>query len=38
MTSMYNYVMFGLFQFLYVNQSFAPAPDTEVGVLFDVST
>lgn len=24
-------------QFIYVNQSFAPSPDQEVGVLFDVS-
>ncbi len=26
-----------LFQFLYVNQSFAPAPDVEVGTLYEVS-
>lgn len=25
------------FQFLYVNQAFAPAPDMEVGTVFDVS-
>ena len=25
------------FQFLYVNQSFAPSPDVEVGTLYDVS-
>lgn len=25
-------------QFIYVNQSFAPSPDQDVGVLFDVST
>ncbi|KAI3361120.1 hypothetical protein L3Q82_013311 [Scortum barcoo] len=24
--------------FIYVNQSFAPSPDQDVGVLFDVST
>ena len=26
-----------VFQFLYVNQSFSPSPDTEIGSLFDVS-
>ena len=26
------------FQFIYVNQSFSPSPDQEVGVLFEVST
>lgn len=25
-------------KFIYVNQSFAPSPDVDVGVLFDVST
>lgn len=28
----------GFFQFIYVNQSFAPSPDQDVGILFDVST
>lgn len=35
-TSVYFY--FFTPQFIYVNQSFAPSPDQDVGVLFDVST
>ena len=31
------YVMFFFFQFLYVNQAFAPSPDTDIGSVFDVS-
>jgi len=26
-----------LFQFVYVNQAFAPAPDVDIGTLYDVS-
>ena len=33
---MFIILVFG-FQFIYVNQSFAPAPDVEIGTLYDVS-
>lgn len=29
---------FFLMQFIYVNQSFAPSPDQEVGTLYEVTT
>lgn len=37
-TSQLHVLIFVTPQFIYVNQSFAPSPDQDVGVLFDVST
>lgn len=38
LTESFIFVFVFIPQFIYVNQSFAPSPDQDVGILFDVST